>query len=125
MSATAAALNARIRVLTNDIEIRTSYVYENDSGEQRLVISISPIGSEGENAVAMWRTPDPELGKGLKAQGSATLKSFKRWAKKQRRSTKPDWEAFDKVQRRRVWDKDLARDVRRVKVAMRKEGKQP
>lgn len=112
-------------MLATDIEIQTGYVYENDAGEQRLVVSVRPAGEQGDNAVAVWRTSNPDLGKGLKAQGSATLKSFKRWATKHRRATGHDWEAFQKVERRRVLDSELKRDILRAKKAIRREAKNP
>ena len=76
------------------MEVRMGFVYENDAGEQRLVVSVDHGRA---NPVAIWRTPDPNLPKGAKAQGSATVASFRRWAVKMRKATSEDWSAFQQV----------------------------
>ena len=93
-------------------EIRENRVYGNSEGEQRLVVSVS--GSM-ENSVVVWRTPDPDLPIGAKAQGSATVASFRRWATKVRPATQDDWDAFSKVERGRRWHKNDAAFYRRYR----------
>jgi hypothetical protein len=92
--------------------IQWGFVYENSKGEQRLVVS---VGHFGANPVVVWRTPDPNLKKGEKAHGSATLASFQRWATKMRASTPEDWSAFQQLERRRVWDTQNQRAIQRIK----------
>lgn len=87
-------------------------MYTNITGEQRLVVS---SGRGSSTPVVIWRTIDPELPKGAKAQGSATLASFQRWAVSMRESTKADWDAFQEVERRRQWEAEDAKLVRQIK----------
>ena len=91
-------------------EIRENRVYGNSEGEQRLVVSVS--GSM-ENSVVVWRTPDPDLPIGAKAQGSATVASFRRWATKVRPATQDDWDAFSRVEWWRKWHAAFHRQYRR------------
>lgn len=92
---------------TNALVVQMGFVYENEAGEPRLVVSVDHGRA---SPVAIWRTPDPSLPKGAKAQGSATVASFRRWAVKMRKATLEDWSAFQQVERRRVWNKrDTAR----------------
>lgn len=93
-------------------EIKIGGVYTNIDGEQRLVIS---SGKGSSNPVVIWRTIDPKLPKGAKAQGSATLASFQRWAVSMREGTKGDWDAFQEVERRRKWEAEDAKLVRQIK----------
>lgn len=83
------------------LEIECGYVYENEAGEQRLVSSVSPnfacdLGrlSEGGDCVVIWRTARSYLPAGARAQGSAALRSFQRWAVRGRKATAEDWRAF-------------------------------
>ena len=85
---------------TSALRIETNFVYMNDSGEQRLVVALD---CRNTNAVVVWRTTDPKLPDGAKAQGSATLGSFQRWAKTMREATKADVIAFEEVEFRRRW----------------------
>jgi hypothetical protein len=95
------------------LAIQTGFVYENETGEQRLVVSVDHGRA---NPVAVWRTPDPRLPKGAKAQGSATVASFRRWAAAQmRKATVEDWSAFQEVERRRVWNTRDTRAIREIK----------
>jgi len=94
------------------IDIRIGGVYTNHSGEHRLVVS---SGRGSSNPVVIWRTIDPKLPKGVKAQGSATLVSFQRWAVSMRESTKADWDAFQEVERRREWQAEEAKLIRKIK----------
>ena len=91
-------------------EIRENRVYGNSEGEQRLVVSVS--GSM-ENSVVVWRTPDPDLPIGAKAQGSATVASFRRWATKVRPATQADRDAFSHVEWWRKWHAAFHRQYRR------------
>lgn len=94
------------------IDIRIGGVYTNNAGEHRLVVS---SGRGSSNPVVIWRTIDPNLPKGVKAQGSATLASFQRWAVSMRESTKADWDAFQEVERRREWQTEDAKLIRQFK----------
>jgi len=87
-------------VIRTNFTIEPGFVYENEAEEQRLVVSLS---HNETNPVAIWRTPDANLPKGAKAQGSATVVSFQKWAVKMRRATTEDWSAFEQVVRRRAW----------------------
>lgn len=100
---------------TASFEVRMGFVYENESGEQRLVVSVDHGRA---SPVAIWRTPDPNLPKGAKAQGSATVASFRRWAVKMRKATPEDWSAFQQVERRRVWNKRDTEAIRRIKQSL-------
>lgn len=96
-----------------ELVIQMNYVYENEAGEQRLVVSVDHGKA---SPVAIWRTPDPDLPKGAKAQGSATVASFRRWAIKMRKATTEDWNAFHEIERRRR-DSEA---VRRIKQSFTK-----
>jgi len=98
--------------LPNPLEIKIGGVYTSIAGEHRLVTS---FGRGSSNPVVIWRTIDPSLPKGVKAQGSATLASFQYWAVSMRESTKADWDAFQEVERRREWQADEARFIRQFK----------
>ena len=90
-------------------EIQPDYVYENKDGEQRLVVSVRG----DKNPVVTWQTADPNLPAGAKAQGSATVASFRRWATKVRPATKDDWGAFSRVEYWRKWHAAFHRQYRR------------
>ena len=94
------------------MSVRVGYVYENEGGEQRLVVAID---GRGTRSVVVWRTPDPNLPKGVKAQGSATEVSFSRWATRARVATPEDWRAFGEVEQRREWRKRDSVAIRRIK----------
>lgn len=110
-------------------DINSGFVYTGPGGELRLVVSVErPTGvwalTDSQRrrlpqAVINWRTADPELPLGLKSQGSATLRSFLRWASSARKATKHDWEAFDAVQRRR----HVRGEVRQMKYQIRRAAK--
>jgi hypothetical protein len=97
------------------LEIAVGCVYQNDDGEQRLVVSINRSNA---NHVAVWRTPDSDLPLGAKAQGSATVAIFQRWAIRSRNATKEDWNAFSQVEERRSWRKRDRQAIRRIKARM-------
>lgn len=101
-----------VKSANQSIEIKIGGVYTNITGEQRLVVS---SGRGSSNPVVIWRTIDPNLPKGVKAQGSATLVSFQRWAVSVRESTKADWDAFPEVERRRQWAAEDAKLVIQIK----------
>ena len=90
-------------------EIQPDYVYENKDGEQRLVVSVRG----DKNPVVTWQTADRNLPAGAKAQGSATVASFRRWATKVRPATKDDWGAFSRVEYWRKWHAAFNRQYRR------------
>lgn len=94
------------------LPIQRDYVYQNAVGDQRLVVS---VGQDGPNAVVIWRTADPNLAGGAKAQGSATVTSFQKWAVAMRKANEVDWAAFQQVERSREWAKRDARAVSRIK----------
>lgn len=96
----------------NDMTIQMGFVYENESGVRRLVVSIE---SRRVSPVAIWRTADPSLPKGDKSQGSATVASFRRWAVKMRKATPEDWDAFALVERKREWQKLDRKTITRIK----------
>ena len=100
---------------TDVLVVQMGYVYENEAGEQRLIVSVDHGRA---SPVAIWRTPDPSLPKGAKAQGSATVASFRRWAVKMRKATPEDWSAFHQVERRRVWNKRDTEAIRRIKQSL-------
>lgn len=102
-----------MNLVNQPIEIKIGGVYSNPEGEQRLVVS---SGRGGSNPVVIWRTIDPNLPKGTKAQGSATLPSFRRWATSMREGTKADWDAFQLVERRRQWEAEDAKLIRKFKL---------
>ena len=102
-------------VTPTELVIQMGLVYENEAGEQRLVVSVDHGRA---NPVAVWRTPNPNLPKGAKAQGSATVASFRRWAVKMRKATPEDWSAFQQVERRRVWNKRDTEAIRRIKQSL-------
>lgn len=81
-------------------------VYENDTGEKRLVVSVS-------NSVVIWKTANPDLPEGAKSQDSATLKSFLRWKVSEHKATDLELKAFDRLTRMRNYDR---KDNRRLKV---------
>ena len=93
-------------------EISANRVYGNKDGEQRLVVFISGYR---KNSVVTWRTPVPDLPAEAKAQGSATVASFRRWATKVRPATQADWDAFSQVEWRRAWRKKDAAFYRRYR----------
>lgn len=79
-------------VKSTELVIQVGFVFENEAGEPRLVVSIE----RGRLIpVAIWRTTDPNLPKGAKAHGSATITSFRRWAVKMRKATLEDCVAFN------------------------------
>lgn len=94
------------------LPIQWDHVYQNAAGEQRLVVS---VGQDGLNAVAIWRTADPHLASGAKAQGSASIASFQKWAVAMRKANEADWGAFQQVERNREWAKRDARAMSRIK----------
>lgn len=98
--------------------IQVGFVYENDAAEQRLVVSIN---RGREDPVVIWRTADPRLPKGAKAQGSATLSSFQRWAVRGRKASAEDWAAFAKIERQRAWAAQDRKALVRIKRRMRRE----
>ncbi len=100
---------------TTKLVIQMGFVYENEAGERRLVVSVDHYRA---NPVAIWRSPDPILPKGAKAQGSATVASFRRWAVKVQKATPEDWSAFQQLERRRVWHKRDTEAIRRVKQSL-------
>ncbi|MEI2697006.1 MAG: hypothetical protein V9E94_01210 [Microthrixaceae bacterium] len=100
------------RAGTDPLQIRMNMVYVNQSGEQRLAIS---VGRRAHNPVVEWRTPDPKLPLGAKAHGSATVASFRRWAVSARKAAKEDWEAFDLVQRLRRLNREEKQWIREWK----------
>lgn len=95
-------------------QIQTGFVYTNNAGVQRLVISIERCG---ESSVVIWRTTDPALPKSTKAQGSATLATFSRWASSARKATPDDWAAFIQIARHRVWRKQDRREIQKIKLS--------
>lgn len=95
-----------IRGTTADAQVRLridfGFVYAGADGEVRLVANVG-YARPKKNAVVEWRTVDPDLPHGRKAQGSATLASFQRWAVKLlRQATREDREAFEQLQWRRA-----------------------
>lgn len=94
------------------MDVRTGHVYRNEDGEQRLVVSVNGSGTK---SVVVWRTSDPNLPKGVKAQGSATAASFGRWAVGARVATSADWRAFEEVEQRRKWRRSDSVAIRRIK----------
>lgn len=88
------------------------FVYENEAGARRFVVSVD---HDRESYVVIWRTSEPNLSKGAKAQGSATVTSFRRWAVKIWKATPEDWRVFQQVERRRVWNKRDTESIRRIK----------
>lgn len=101
-----------MKPVIQEIEIKIGGVYTDITGDHRLVVS---SGRGSSNPVVIWRTIDPNLPKGIKAQGSATLASFQRWAVSMRESTKADWDAFQEVERRRQWEAEDAKLIRQIK----------
>jgi len=99
-------------MISTELAIKPGFVYENEAGEQRLVVSFD---HDKASSVVIWRTPDPNLPKGTKAQGSATVTSFRQWAVKMRKATAEDWKAFQQVEQRRVWKKRDTEAIRRIK----------
>lgn len=74
---------------TEPIAVATNHVYLNAAGKQRLVVEVSHSLSarlysswrgRQPDSVVNWSTADPKLPARAKAQGSATLRSFQRWA---------------------------------------------
>lgn len=109
---------------TQPIAISMNYVYENAAGEKRLAVSVSPIFSSPMNGtrrrqdpqpVVNWRTANPKLAAGGKAQGSATLRSFERWAVSCRMETAEDWEAFQSLQGLRSVQAETRRMYREIR----------
>lgn len=104
-------------------DIETGYVYANDAGDERLVVSVSHVpyylamSRRGRAAqpVVEWRTVDPNLPTGQKAQGSATLLSFKRWAVSSRKASVEDTAAFETLQSRRYWASSNKAAVRQIR----------
>lgn len=105
-------------------DIKLGYVYANNAGEERLVVSVShvlyssakPRRAGAAQPVVAWRTVDPSLPVGQKAQGSATLLSFRRWAVSSRIASAEDWAAFQTLKSKRYWassDKAAARQIRK------------
>lgn len=90
------------------VRINPYFVYANVDGEQRLVVSVD---RRNETDVVVWRTADPKLPDGAKAQGSATLGSFLRWAVSMRKAQKEDVDAFEEVAFRRRWMREERRFV--------------
>lgn len=104
--------NATHHIDRTPIVVRRGTVYANGSGEERLVVS---VGFLRANPVVEWRTVDPKLPHGAKAQGSATVSSFRRWAITSRPATEGDFSAFEEVQRRRRYMREENRWVRDTK----------
>lgn len=101
--------NASNNAAAQPLTIKFGHVYVGVNGDVRLVKSVGYTPTAKQNALVEWRTIDPKLPAGQKAQGSATLASFRRWAAKLlRKATKEDWDAFGVLQRRRAsrasWD---------------------
>lgn len=95
--------NASNNAAALPLTIKFGHVYIGANGDVRLVKSVGYAPTAKQNAVVEWRTIDPKLPAGQKAQGSATLASFRRWAAKLlRKATKEDWDAFGVLQRRRA-----------------------
>ena len=61
------------------------------------------------------------LPKGAKAQGSAALSSFRRWAVRGRKASAEDWAAFEKIERQRAWAAQDRKAIVRIKRRMRRE----
>lgn len=100
------------------MDARTGYVYRNEDGEQRLVVSVNGSGTK---SVVVWRTSDPSLPKGVKSQGSATAASFGRWAVGVRVATSEDWRAFEEVEQRRKWRRSDSVAIRRIKQRLQRD----
>lgn len=99
------------------MEIKIGYVYANDSGIERLAMSSGYVGID---QVVTWRTTDRNLPKGEKSHGSASLKSFQRWAVTMRPATKEDRDAFHEVESRRELEAKDARTIKKYKILIRR-----
>ncbi len=104
----------------SELTIQMGFVYENEAGQQRLVVS---VGHGRTRPVVIWRTPDPHLPKSAKSQGSATVESFRRWAVKMRKATVEDWSAFEQVERRRIWNTRDGRAIGKIKRSLEQSQK--
>lgn len=111
-------------MMPTSIPIAVNHVYSNVDGEQRLVVEVSRSSSRlygstrssRPQPVVSWRTADPKLPAGAKAQGGATLRSFQRWAVSCRKATPADWAAFEALQNLRYWrtvDRAMVRQIRK------------
>lgn len=94
------------------------FVYANHMGVRRLAVSIE---QKGAVPVVIWRTADRELPVGAKAQGSATVTVFQRWAVRGAQATEADLVAFDEVERRREWRKRDAKAIKQVRRQIQRE----
>lgn len=99
-------------MIASGLKFRT--VYENSTGEKRLVLSVT-------NSVVIWKTADPDLPAGAKSQGSATLKSFLRWKTSEHEATDSELKAFDKITRWREYAKQDSRRVNAIKSRILKQ----
>lgn len=102
-------------LIGSGLTLRT--VYENEQGEKRLIVSVT-------DNVVLWKTADPELPAGGKSQGSATLASFRRWAASEHPAEETELTAFDRVTRRRKYERQTVRELRAMKARMHRESEE-
>lgn len=116
LSSILGAYGASVRVsgsqMSFGLEIKVGFVYGNESGESRLVVSIE---HRQVRPVAVWRTSNPHLPTGARSQGSMNVTSFRRWATWMRSATAADWRAFEEVEKSRAWRREDRSAIRRIK----------
>ena len=98
-----------------EFRLQPGFVYENQAGESRLVVSIKRSFYEESPDVVIWRTADPELPEKAKSHGSATVSSLIKWAYRARPATREDWNAFAEVSKQREWRKNDGTSIRLIK----------
>lgn len=100
-------------------DIKFGNVYRSESGETRLVTSVS--NSVGKQPVVIWRTASPTLQATQKSHGSCTVLSFRKWAVSFVPAKKEDWEAFAAATRHREHRNADKKAISRYRKAMRAE----
>lgn len=98
-------------------DIKFAHVYRSESGEARLVTSVSH--SAGKQPVVIWRTASTTLQATQKAHGSCTVSSFRKWAISFVPAKKEDWEAFAAATRLRELRNADNKALARYRKAMR------
>lgn len=114
---------------TKPADVQAGFVYVGLDGETRIVVSVERPSSlhwqrslqrRQPQPVVNWRTANPDLPAGGKAQGSATVMSFLRWSSSARPATAVEQTAFERVQRMRQIQAEtraMVRVIRRRSIA--------